>query len=85
MKRVAEQSTLDLPMEIDSVETKKVIESNNLIDLPLISINLVDEQKDIVSKHPSCDHTGGCGSRYHQGNGWCWYCSICNPSNPKAY
>lgn len=36
---------------------------------------------EIVSKHPSCTHSGYCGTHYHGsgGGGWCYYCRKCNP------
>lgn len=36
---------------------------------------------EIVAKHPSCTHSGYCGTHYHGsgGGGWCYYCRKCNP------
>ena len=85
MKRVLEQDTLELPTEVDFVETKKSIHFNNSIDLPMFSIKLNNKEEDVVAMDSRCNHTGRCGSSNHQGNGYCHWCKICNPSNPKAY
>jgi len=61
-------------------------------------VMLVDEQKEetlhihsttniheVVSMDSRCEHTGDCGSANHQGNNFCYWCSICNPDNEDAY
>jgi len=60
-------------------------------------VMLVDEQNvetthihstkntDVVNRDSRCEHTGDCGSAYHQGNNFCYLCSICNPDNEDAY
>ena len=82
MKHLFEQDTLELPTELDFVETEKATELRNSMDLPMFRIKLID---DVVAMDSRCNHTGKCGSRNHQGNGYCHWCKTCNPSNPRAY
>jgi hypothetical protein len=85
MNAALEQDTLELQTEVDFVETEKSIELSKLIDLAMFRIKLNDKVEDLVAMDSRCNHTGDCGSSNHQGNGYCHWCKICNPSNPRAY
>jgi len=75
-------------LEHDTLEISKVDYTSdaqqNMKAIAQSAITLMDNN-DVVYNDSRCRHTGGHGSRYHQGNGYCHWCTICNPSNPKAY
>ncbi len=85
MKHLYEHDTLELPTKADFVKTEKATELSNSIDLPMVLIKLIDKMEDVAAMDSRCNHTGRCGSSNHQGNGYCHWCKICNPSNPRAY
>lgn len=79
MKREFEQDTLEMPTTFDLIGTEK------LIELKMFGIKVKGNVEEIIAMDSRCNHTGRCGSSNHQGNGYCHWCKICNPSNPRAY
>lgn len=65
-----------------SLNCELTLESNSLSPLQTISTANVD----VVCDNSLCRHSGdNHGSAYHTGNGWCYWCKYCNPSNKNAY
>ena len=70
--------------EHDTLEISKVSEKmgvkNSTREIALTVIKSL-KNNDVVSKHPSCTHSGYCGTHAHGsgGGGWCYYCRKCNP------
>lgn len=77
-----ENSTLELPLSPVGVISKILVEFIGSIDVSSLKMKFMDNRH---SLHPLCEHTGYCGSKYHNGNNYCHVCSICNPSNPDSY
>jgi hypothetical protein len=71
-------------IEHDTLEISKVAETMGVKSSPKgITLTVTESlnKRDVVSKHPSCTHSGYCGTHAHGsgGGGWCYYCRKCNP------
>ena len=82
MKNILNQVKLEKQIAVDLIQGELPNELINSIDLPL---HFIDIEKNVVAIDSRCNHSGRCGSSNHKGNGYCHWCKICNPSNPRAY